>query len=230
MVNRSESELTLDKIVFQNRNKNYGAFDLRREYNGRLRTAILIAILLFTTALLIPVIAKLFKGDAADEDTFKVSEVVLAEPPPIDKTAPPPPPPPEIEPPKIKSTKFLPPVIKPDEEVKEEVEPPKVEELKESTPSNVTQEGNTDNLNEVITSGTGNEEVGEKPDEVVTWVPEQPGFKEGDFNKFIQKSLNYPTKAAERGTNGRVFVEFVIEKDGTVTSVKVSKGIGDGCD
>lgn len=232
MVHRSESELVLDKIVFADRNKAYGAFEIRSNYNSNLKFAIIIASLVFTSALLTPVLVKLLGKEEVVEETYKVTEVVLAEPPPIDPNTPPPPPPPEVEAPKIKTTQFLPPVIKEDHEVIEEVKPPKVEELKVSTPSSKTQEGTTDNLNAIIIpDGNGNAEIGEaKVEEPVTWVPEQPGFRDGELVKFLAKNINYPVSAVNKGTEGKVFVEFVIEKDGSISSVKVVKGIGEGCD
>ena len=62
--------------------------------------------------------------------------------------------------------------------------------------------------------------------EIVTRT-EQPVFKgpRGDFNKFLSDSLNYPAEAYTKGIQGRVFVEFVIEKDGSVSNIKIAKGI-----
>ena len=48
--------------------------------------------------------------------------------------------------------------------------------------------------------------------------------------KFIQKNMKYPAQARRMGIEGRVFVEFVIGKDGSISEVKAVKGIGAGCD
>jgi protein TonB len=46
----------------------------------------------------------------------------------------------------------------------------------------------------------------------------------------IGSEMNYPTEARSKGISGKVFVEFVIEKNGTISDMKVLKGIGEGCD
>jgi len=50
------------------------------------------------------------------------------------------------------------------------------------------------------------------------------------FYRFIGKTLKYPKRAQYTGTQGKVFIEFVIDKNGHVTNMKVIKGIGSGCD
>lgn len=50
------------------------------------------------------------------------------------------------------------------------------------------------------------------------------------FYKYIQQNLRYPAEAHKKGIQGKVFVEFVIETDGSVSNVKVIRGIGGGCD
>ena len=63
----------------------------------------------------------------------------------------------------------------------------------------------------------------------VEQVPEFPGGLEAFF-KFIGAHLQYPSDARRNGTQGRVIVSFVVERDGSLTDVKVARGIGDGCD
>ena len=59
-----------------------------------------------------------------------------------------------------------------------------------------------------------------------------PSFRGGEQKlfEFLGNNLVYPKEAKEAGIEGKVFVEFYVEKDGTVTNVKVLKGIGYGCD
>ncbi len=223
---RSVSDLILDDIVFNDRNKEYGAYSIRRIYNSNLKKAIIIAVIIFTAALVSPLLVKLLAKKEVEEEALVMKEVVLTEPPPLDATKPPPPPPPPVEPPKIASTKFLPPKIMEDEKVVEEEVPPVVEEIKGNT-SEVTQEGTEENLNEVV--ATGNEEVGEVSEDPVLWVAEKPTFQ-GDYVKFLQSNIKYPPAAANNQISGRVVVEYILDKDGTVSNVKVLKGIGYGCD
>jgi len=63
----------------------------------------------------------------------------------------------------------------------------------------------------------------------VEHVPEYPGGI-SQFYKFLAKNLRYPAAAKENKTEGRVIVTMVIEKDGSLSQVKVVRGIGDGCD
>jgi periplasmic protein TonB len=60
-----------------------------------------------------------------------------------------------------------------------------------------------------------------------TAVPK--GGMEG-FYKFVNSRLRYPAQARRMNIEGRVFIEFVVDKDGTITDVKAIKGIGAGCD
>lgn len=76
------------------------------------------------------------------------------------------------------------------------------------------------------------EEVKEEIDETFTIV-EEPAKPIGDypaFYKYVQKSLNYPSQAKRMGVEGKVYIQFVVDKDGSLTEVKVMKGIGAGCD
>jgi protein TonB len=77
------------------------------------------------------------------------------------------------------------------------------------------------------------EEVKVSDDEAIFFVVEvQPEFPGGmdSMYAFIQKNLIYPEKAKAEGIEGRVFITFTIEKDGSVSNVKILRGIGGGCD
>ncbi|WP_420576718.1 energy transducer TonB [Ekhidna sp.] len=69
-------------------------------------------------------------------------------------------------------------------------------------------------------------------DEIFTQVEEPASFPGGidGFYQFLAKNLRYPRSAQRMGIEGRVFVQFVVEKDGSITGVKIVKGIGAGCD
>ena len=64
---------------------------------------------------------------------------------------------------------------------------------------------------------------------VVENMPEFPGG-EAAMYKFIGKNIDYPRMAKESGISGRVFVTFVVERDGSLTDVQILRGIGGGCD
>ncbi len=69
-------------------------------------------------------------------------------------------------------------------------------------------------------------------DKVFVSVEHVPEYSGGisQFYKFLAKNLRYPAAARENNTQGRVIVTMVVEKDGSLSQVKVARGIGDGCD
>ena len=79
-----------------------------------------------------------------------------------------------------------------------------------------------------IEEGMEEEEV----DEVFMVVEERPNPKGGfqEFYTFVAKNLNYPSRALKMKVSGKVFLQFIVEKDGSLTNIEVVKGIGAGCD
>jgi periplasmic protein TonB len=214
------------EIVFANRNKQYGAYPLRKGYNRTTSIAFLISIAVFTLLVSAPVIMQLLSD--ANSEVEKSVEVTLdlKEPPPIDKNEPPPPPPPP-PPPTIETVKFTPPVVV-DKELEEEEQPPPQEKLSETNVGVVTQEG------EEGATELPPEPVVADPDEgkVFTYVEEMPTFPGGEaaMYAYIQKNVKYPPLARENGITGKVFINFIVDKDGNIKDVKVLRGIGGGCD
>jgi periplasmic protein TonB len=133
----------------------------------------------------------------------------ILEVPPTDL---PPPPPPKIQQPQI--------VEVPDEE---EIE----EEIKVEFDVEVTDDTKVD---EITIQPV--EEPKEEVDEIFTVVEETATPKGGmqAFYEFVGKKLKYPAQARRMGTEGKVFVQFVINKDGSISDVVAIKGIGAGCD
>ncbi|MEM9339119.1 MAG: energy transducer TonB [Bacteroidota bacterium] len=72
----------------------------------------------------------------------------------------------------------------------------------------------------------------EPNDEVFTLVDEMASFPGGKkaLQRFLTTNLDYPKYASEMGIEGRVFVQFIVEKDGSITNISVIRGIGGGCD
>ncbi len=209
-------------IVFENRNKEYGGYVLRRDYQRRVLFALLLTLGAFGLAITAPlIISFLSKMDSVKE--IKITEgITLEEPPPIDKNTPPPP---EIPPPPVQQTiKFTPPIVVKDEEVEEP--PPTQEEVKEVQVSIVTQEGDKNLIDlppDPIDPDAG---------KIFTVVEEMPTFPGGEQKLFeyIISKTKYPTIARENGISGRVYVTFVVDKDGKIKDAKLLRGIGAGCD
>ncbi len=217
------------KMVFENKNQTYGAYELRQLYSKHVLIGFAISASIFALSIGGPELFKIiFPDKKAEEEVFEVKEVVLAAPPPLDEAVPPPPPPPTPPPPKIASIKFLPPVVKPDEEVQED--PPKMEEMKDKVISTVSQEGET-GLENAVGEPAKEDVVVQEPakiEEPVLFAEEMPTF-DGGYLAFFGKNLKYPQQAAKMGIEGKVFIEFVVEKDGSITNGKVRKDIGYGC-
>lgn len=76
------------------------------------------------------------------------------------------------------------------------------------------------------------EPADEPVDEIVSFAETMPSFEGGlsEFYKFVGTHLKYPAQARRMGIEGKVFVYFVVDKDGSLSDVKIVRGIGAGCD
>ncbi len=214
-------------IVFEDRNKAYGAFYLRKNHNRNVAVALLITGASFLFAVSLPAIIDWINNKMETAEVpVDITQLDLT-PPPLDETTPPPPPPPP--PPVMETVKFTPPVVT-DEEVKEDPPPVQTEETPQI--STVTQEGAGDE--QIVIPETGNGVVENVVEAPLTIVEQMPGFPGGDgeMMKYIQKNVQYPQVEKEAGISGTCYVTFVVEKDGSITDVKVLRGVsgGPGCD
>jgi len=222
------SQATLNDIVFENRNKEYGAFIIRREYGRYVTAAVVISAVVFFIGLVSPLIYNKYapkeKEEIVEEVDLELMNVNEDKP---EDEIPVEPPPPAEEPPKVAMSEFLEPEVTPDEKVVKD--PPKNDEI--VNPGPVDQDGDA-NLNDAISDGNGSgNAIVDIPvsNEPLLYVPEMPEFK-GNMEDFFRKNVVYPTKAQNNGIEGKVFVQFIINTDGTVTDVKAIRGIGYGCD
>lgn len=211
------------EVVFEGRNKLYGAYNLRKNNGKTTVRSFLIGGLVFTFLVSIPVLANLLP-EGEDEVVLdqKITTVKLP-PKEIPKDLPPPPPPP----PKVDQVKFVKPVVAKAEEVTEE--PPKVEEIKEKKIGAETIKGDPDAPLTVEPVGTGPSKVVEEDNSIynsagIEVKPEYPGGL-AKFYSFIKNNYTPPD---EEGLKGKVIVSFVVEKDGSLTDIKVLKDIGYG--
>ncbi len=72
----------------------------------------------------------------------------------------------------------------------------------------------------------------EEEEQIFTVVEDNPEFIGGQaaLMKYLAKNIKYPQMARETGISGTVYVRFVVEKDGSVSQVRIARGIGGGCD
>jgi protein TonB len=223
--------IDLTDIIFVGKHKEYGAYKLRKSYKFYLSVALWIAVLGFVLGTAGPVLYNKWKPAPNVEYKRKVITVTtLAEPPSIGEKKEVQ----QVEAPPLKSTiAFLPPVVKPDEQVKEEYIPT-VEELKNIDPGAKTQQGVEGGVDYSLLDVQPKvvEEEKEDKSEVFTFVEEMPSFPGGqdELLSFLQQNIKYPEIAKRAGVEGKIFVSFVVTKSGKITNVKVVKGIGAGCD
>lgn len=222
-------------LVFEGRNKDYGAYELRKTYNRRITRALIITASIALLALLGSILASAMKETA--DKTVKIQEVTIqdikqeeAPPPP-----PPPPPPPKQEPPKVEMKQFTPPVIKKDEEV--EKPPPPQEELKEAKIDVVNQEGIKDDMIATpveIDQGKQIVEVKKEEDEnkIFDKVEIEASFPGGDakWRQYLERNAQGQVatdNGAPEGTYTTV-VQFVVDKEGNISDVRALTNHGYG--
>lgn len=221
-------------VVFASKNKQYGAYQLRKANGSTTTRALIIASVLYVIFFFAPQIYALVAELAPEEEKLVQTEVVIVEPPPVDPTTPPPvniePPPPQIS-----EIKFPPPEVKPDNQVRDE-EPPKLVELQKANPGQRTIEGDPDA--EIVIAAP----VGEGPKQArvvedntvydfhsIESMPQFPGGINA-FRDYIFKTVQYPPMAMENNIQGVVNVHFTVEKDGSITNVEVPRKLGGGLD
>src|SRR3984885_4252096 len=215
-------------IIFEGKNKEYGAYELRKTYNKRLLKAILgtVAIILL---LFVGYIVSNINGGGVKKAAI-VDDVQLEDVHEEKKNEPPPPPPPKIEPPKVEMAKFTPPKIVKNNEVKEEEKPPEQEKLEDTKIGTVNQEGIKDEgitAPPVADAGKG---VVEAPKEdyerlfmKVEVESEYPGGPPA-WQRYLHKNFNYPEEAVNNDIQGTVVVRFIVDREGNVSDVEAISG------
>ncbi|MCX6230618.1 MAG: TonB family protein [Bacteroidetes bacterium] len=216
-------------MVFENKNHEYGAFVLRKGSSKRHLRASLIAVVFFTIAVSSPVILKTImpeKKVVIDEVTkitdVKIDkpkeEVVVPEEQPISKS----------------TIQFVPPVIKADEDVPDDVEIKTQEDLSQSKEIISTTTFKGDDVNGVDPNELNKNQqvVDESKEQPLTFVEQNPDFPggEAEMQKFLHNNIKYPAIAREAGIEGTVYVTFVVSRSGKISNIKILRGIGGGCD
>jgi len=218
-----------EDIVFENRNKGYGAYLIRNIYAKHVVISSLITILLVSFILAFPAISSFFKSqeDTEEVELKSVKYTDLAPPPPIDKNTPPPP---KLDvPPPVKTIiKFLPPKVT-EKEIVEEEKMPTIEEVKQNDTGAETIEGTGEVVFEEPVEEVMKESDEDKIFTVVEQQAEYPGGLES-MMKFLQKNMKYPAVARRMGVEGAVYVSFVIDREGNISDIQIVKGISPECD
>lgn len=225
------------ELIFANRNKKYGAYQLRAESGERNSKALITLLIIIALAVGIPLFFKYVIPHKADTSVTnvtnlaKLDEAKVKDKHIIKKVEPK-----QAEPQRIKSSiKFTAPKITKDEDVTQDDEMKSQKELGESklSISIATVQGNDDahgkdiaDIKEVITSKAPEE------DKIYSYVEQMPVFPGGDaaLLKYITDHLHYPSVSQENGTQGRCMVRFVVTTDGTIGDVQLLSHVDTYCD
>ncbi|MEN2434431.1 energy transducer TonB [Weeksellaceae bacterium A-14] len=230
---------TLDEIVFENRNKNYGAYDLRTRYPKILTRSFIIGTLVFLFLVLVPLVVLKIKEMNAKKETHVDANLVeilqddkVLEQPKEEEAPPPPPPKPE-EPQKQEIIQNV--VPEPKKAPKVETPPPPISEQLKTTTGLVNQEGvKTPSYTPPPpppSTGRGTA-VEVKPQvsatEVYETVDQAADFAGGGLNGFRKKFVeSFDNSAMEGEGTVKTEITFVVERDGTISQVKASGSSSD---
>jgi protein TonB len=227
-------------LVFEGKNHSYGAYQLRKNTGKRNVMAILvmfaIGVAIAAFVAIKGVVENAMKQDVAieaDVELAKLAEkkeakVEKKEEPKLEKI--------EVE--KVKSSvKFVPPVIKKDSEVKPEEELKSQEELNKTNTAigafdvkgNDEAAGEVLKAKEVIAQPEPPKEEETKVFDVVEQMPSFPGGPSA-LMQYLSSNIKYPVVAEENGVQGRVVCTFVVERDGSITDVRVIRSVDPSLD
>jgi protein TonB len=216
------------ELVFEGKNKEYGAYKLRKNSSRYhlLAFAIVVAIAIFIASL--PSLLTLLQFDSKDTEETRVTELsALEDEKPeeeeqqVDAATPPPP--------ELKTTiKFTPPVIVDAKDVNDEDEMRTQDELAKSTAAISIADviGNDDGSGEDIRDVEQANLIASKvKEEVFTIVEQMPSFPGGQakLNEWLLSELRYPPAAAERGVAGTVYIQFTVGRDGTIREIAIAR-------
>lgn len=215
------------EMVFDGKNKAYGAYKLRKENPKTTIKALIIGAICFSIMMAIPLIDFSGMGKKDDEKVTLVDMKKL--PPPeevIKPKVPPPPPPPPA--PKIDQVKFVKPKVVEKEKVVEEIKT--IEELKDKDISNKDVKGRDDGkilIDEPAGDGEKDAKVVENDDKIYNAVEVKPDFPGGITKFYAYFTKNFKAPEGEE-LNGKIQCTFVVEKDGSVTDIKILRDLGYG--
>jgi len=223
MVQNNQFIPTFDDIVFENRNKEYGAYQLRKKYNRVVLISTLIGIAMIASAVVIPYINA---SRNASQKMRDAKEVIAEMSNDLQQEVAPPPPPPPPPPPAEQQTvvKYVAPVVVDSMKVEEQTDLMIADEQVATT---VNKE-----VVEVVEQVREEVEVEAKEEEVFVVVEEMPEFPGGvkALRQYLATAVKYPVIAQENGIQGKVYVNFVVNKDGTVSNAKIARGVDPSLD
>ena len=218
MVKEKINAPAFDDIVFEERNKEYGAYSLRKRYNRNVSISLLIGILILATAVITPYL----NAKASENKSKRAERQVQIKMEKLDQPneqAPPPPPPPPPPTDVVQQQKYVPPVVV------DSIKPEDVKQLMTADQAQ-TEVKNTEvvEVQQQVKEEVQEAEPEQQPFVVVEEMPSYPG---GDaaLLKYIGEHTQYPEVAKENNIQGRVIIRFCVTAKGGVSQVSVLKGV-----
>jgi len=216
-------------IIFDGRNKSYGAYELRKTYNTRLKRALMftaiVLLLIFAGTMLSNFLDKYKAKNDIDVMDTQMAEIKKDEPPP---PPPPPPPPTPPPPPEVNQIKFTPPKIVKDEEVKPDE---KIEEIKENQVIS-TKTVESENVVAPVESTIGEQPKEDDENKIFTKVEVDAAYLGGEsaWRRYLSNNLDAGVPGNEGAPAGTytVIVRFIVAKDGSVSDVVAETNHGFG--
>ena len=231
-INYNQVAVDIDDIIFAGRNKNYGAYLLRKKYGKNIIIALTIGVSMACALVGANYFSNLMAGTETKPDI--IVHPITLQPLPADTK--PLPVLPQIStppPPRVQSIRYMAPEIMEDEKVKNEEITPDQDELRNKQISSVTQVGEESKTDIIIENDERKGSViGEEKEEIYYKVEINPSFPGGmeAFSKYLSKNLKYPRAARNANIHGKVYVSFVVNSEGKISDIKILKGPGFGCD
>jgi periplasmic protein TonB len=207
-----------DDIVFENRNKEYGAYSLRKRYKRNVSLSLLVGVIIFCIAVITPYLnAKAVENRAKKAERQVEIKLENLNQPNEQVAPPPPPPPPPSE--AVQQNRYVPPVVV------DSVKPEDVKQLMTADQAQVEVK-NAEVVEEVQEV---KEEVKQEEPEVEPFivVEEPPMFPGGEaaLQKYIAEHIQYPEVAKENNVQGKVIVRFCVTSKGGVDKVSILKSV-----
>lgn len=215
-------------ILFEGRNKEYGAYDLRKTYNRRITIALIVTVVIMAVIFIGSVIADNLSS-TDDVVQMKVKDLTLEQVQPKEPPPPPPPPPKLPPPPPIATIAFTPPKVVKDEEVIKP--PPEVKQIEEAKVDVKTVEGTKDlGIVAPPVEDKGTQVVAapvekkEDEDKVFTKVEIEASFPGGAsaWTKYVTRAIEANQDEFTESDYGTCVVKFIVDKTGKVSSVEAT--------
>jgi protein TonB len=206
-----------DDIVFESRNKEYGAYKLRTKYNRTVMWSLLVGIIIIATAVITPYLnAKALENRLKRAERQVEIKMENLDQPNEQVAPPPPPPPPPAD--VVQQQRYVPPVVV------DSIKPEDVQQIMTADDAQVEVKDQ-----EVVEVAVVKEEVQEAEPEEIPFVvvEEMPLYPGGDAEllKYIAEHTTYPDIAKENNIQGRVIVRFCVTAKGGVSQVSILKGV-----